>query len=365
MRKSRQTLKGGALGRKGAAAAAHGDGPGPVAPCVAMSHLRVLEYVRSPDPIWNLPADVLEGLARQFPAVRFDAPADEAAANRLLPEAEVVWGWAVRRGNFARAHRLRWIQITAASVHGLLFPELVASEVVVTNGRGLHGIAMAEHALGVILAFTRKLHLARDAQRERRWAQSALWGEAPPIGGLNGRTLGLVGFGAIGRATAERARALGLEVLAVRRRPAPDPAPAHAQWPPERLPELLARAHFLVLAAPLTDATRGLLGAAELARMRRDAIVVNLGRGALIDQQALIEALQAGTIAGAALDVFEREPLDAASPLWGMSNVIVTPHVSGFGPRYWERASELFARNLRAFLDGRPLENVVDKRAGY
>jgi len=330
-----------------------------------MASLCVLEYVRSSDPIWNLPTGVLEGLARDFRDVRFEAPADEAAADRLLPEADVVWGWAVRPANFARAGRLRWIQVSAASVHGLLFPELIASAVVVTNGRGLHGVAMAEHTLGVILAFTRKLHLARDAQRERRWAQSSLWRAAPPFGGLAGRTLGLVGLGAIGRATAERARALGLEVLAVRRHPDPDPAPADAQWGPDRLPELIARADFLVLAAPLTEATRGLIGAAELARMRRDAILINLGRGALVDERALVAALEAGTIAGAALDVFEHEPLDPASPLWAMPNVIVTPHVSGFGPRYWERATELFTRNLRAFLDGRPLENVVDKRAGY
>ena len=330
-----------------------------------MASLCVLEYVRSSDPIWNLPAGVLEGLARDFRDVRFEAPPDEAAADRLLPEADVVWGWAVRPANFEAARRLRWIQVSAASVHGLLFPELIESAVVVTNGRGLHGVAMAEHTLGVILAFTRKLHLARDAQRERRWAQSSLWRDAPPFGGLAGRTLGLVGLGAIGRATAERARALGLEVLAVRRHPDPDPAPADAQWGPDRLPELIARAHFLVLAAPLTEETRGLIGAAELARMRRDAILINLGRGALVDERALVAALEAGTIAGAALDVFEHEPLDPASPLWAMPNVIVTPHVSGFGPRYWERAIELFARNLRAFLDGRPLENVVDKRAGY
>jgi phosphoglycerate dehydrogenase-like enzyme len=330
-----------------------------------MSSLCVLEYVRSSDPIWNLPADVLEGLARRFPDVRFEAPADETGADRLLPEADVVWGWAVRPANFTRAGRLRWIQVTAASVHGLLFPELVESDVTVTNGRGLHGVAMAEHTLGVILAFTRKLHLARDAQRERRWAQSELWSQAPPITGLAGRTLGLVGFGAIGRATAERARTLGLEVLALRRHPDPDPTPAHAQWPPDRLPDLLGLADFVVLAAPLTRETRGLIGTAELERMRRDAILINLGRGALVDERALVAALENGTIAGAALDVFEHEPLDAESPLWGMPNVIVTPHVSGFGPLYWERAAELFARNLRAFLDGRPLENVVDKKAGY
>jgi phosphoglycerate dehydrogenase-like enzyme len=224
---------------------------------------------------------------------------------------------------------------------------------------------MAEHTLGVILMFERKLHLSRDAQRERRWVQEPLFREAPPLGELGGKILGLVGLGAIGSALAVRARALGIEVIAVRRHPKPDPAPADAQWGTDRLSELLERADWLVLAAPLTTETRGFIGASELGRMKPSAVLINLGRGALVDEAALIEALAQGRIAGAGLDVFEQEPLPETSPLWSMPNVILTPHVSGFGPRYWERAIDLFRRNLGAYLAGRPLENVVDKRAGY
>jgi phosphoglycerate dehydrogenase-like enzyme len=151
----------------------------------------------------------------------------------------------------------------------------------------------------------------------------------------------------------------------VRRRPATDPTPADEQWGIDRLPELMERVDWLVLAAPLTPATRGLIGRAELMRLRPHAVLVNLGRGAVVDQASLVEALEAGRVAGAALDVFEEEPLPASSPLWRMPQVIVTPHVAGFGPRFWERICELFARNLRAWLAGEPLENVVDKRAGY
>ena len=144
-----------------------------------------------------------------------------------------------------------------------------------------------------------------------------------------------------------------------------DPAPADAQWDAGRLDELVGLADWLVLASPLTAETRGLIDARRLARMKPSAFLINLGRGQLVDERALHAALEEGRIAGAALDVFEEEPLDPENPLWSAPNVILTPHISGFGPRYWERCMELFRRNLRAWLEGRPLENVVDKRAGY
>jgi phosphoglycerate dehydrogenase-like enzyme len=327
--------------------------------------LRVLEFTRSPDAVWNLPPAQLERLRRDFPDVGFDAPVDEAGADRLLPEADVVFGWAVNQSNFGAARRLRWVAVSAAGVGPLLFPALIESPVVLTNGRGLHAVAMAEHALGVMLAFVRKLHLARDAQHERRWVQRELWTEPPEFGELGGTTLGLVGLGSVGGAIAVRARALGMRVVAVRRHPTTEASPADEEWGPERLGELFERSDFVVLAAPLTPVTRGLVGRERLARMRRGAVLVNLGRGALVDEEALVEALRAGRIAGAALDVFRDEPLPASSALWSLPQVIVTPHVSGLGPRYWERAVDLFALNLRRFLAGEPLVNVVDKRAGY
>uniref|UniRef100_A0A832I6Y4 D-2-hydroxyacid dehydrogenase n=1 Tax=Eiseniibacteriota bacterium TaxID=2212470 RepID=A0A832I6Y4_UNCEI len=357
-------MAGGATGASGDAAARVRRPPAVWHP-VATVTLRVLEWVRSDDAVWNLPASALARLAAAFPGVRFDAPRDEAEAERLLPEADVVYGWAVRRDNFSRCARLRWIHVSAAGVGPLLFPELVESPVVVTNGRGLHAVSMAEHALGVLLALARKLHLARDAQARRAWAQRALWTEPPPFAQLEGATLGVFGFGAVGRAIATRARALGMRVLAVRRRPAADPGPAEAQWGPERLGDLCAASDAIVLCAPLTAETRGALDAAALARLRPHAVLVNLGRGALVDEEALVAALREGRLAGAALDVMREEPLPADSPLWALPNVLLTPHVSGLGPRYWERAVDQFGEHLAAFLEGRPLPNLVDKRAGY
>lgn len=331
-----------------------------------MAKVRVLEFVRHDDNIWNLPRPIVEALARDFSGVEIMSPLTRADADAELPEAEVAFGWAVNRDNFPTAKRLRWIQAAAASVTPLMFPELIESDVLLTNGRGIHAVSMAEHTLGVLLMFARKLHLARDAQLRGEWTAKALWGDPPFFGELNGSTMVLVGFGTVGRAIAERARSLGVRVVVARRRPdAAAPAPADEQWGIERLPELIGRADWLVLVPALTAETRGMIGRAELSLMRPSAVFLNLGRGALVDEDALVETLAAGRIAGAGLDVFREEPLPASSRLWAMPNVILTPHVSGFGPRYWERIVELFRRNLRAYLDGRPLENVVDKRAGY
>ncbi len=330
-----------------------------------MSALRVLEYVRYDDGVWNLPSSHVAALARRFTEVHFDVPANRLEADTLLPAADIVLGFAVRPGNFESARKLKWIHATAAGVGGVLFPGLVDSPVVLTNARGLHAGSMAEHTLGVMLSFVRKLHWSRDAQQARRWDAVPQEREAPVFGELAGATVGLVGFGHVGRGIARMARAMGMRVIAVRRHPARDPAPADEQWGIERLHELLSVSDWVVLCAPHTPATGGMIGAAELARMPAHARLVNLGRGALVDEPALIAALQEGRIAGASLDVFAEEPLAVDSPLWGMREVIVTPHVSGFGPRYWERAMEQFSANLQRYLAGEPLENVVDKRAGY
>ena len=326
--------------------------------------LRVLEYVRDPAGVWSLPAEQLDRLRRDFPDVTFISPANREEMISRLPEAEVVFGWAVRPDNFHLARRVRWIHVSAAGVAAALFPTLIASDVVFTNGRGLHAAAMAEHTLGVMLAFARCLHLARDAQREKRWIQSELMQRSAFLE-IGGTTLGLVGFGRVGNAIASRARHFGLHVIAVRRRPVSPPDPAHEQWGRERLLELAARADWLVLAAASTHETEKLIGASALAAMKPGAVLVNLGRGALVDEPALITALQEGGLGGAALDVTAEEPLPPESPLWDMPNVILTPHISGIGPRYWERAVDQFARNLRAYRRSEPLENVVDKRMGY
>ena len=330
-----------------------------------MTDLRVLEWVRDPAGVWNLPAEHLAALAGEFPGVRFDDPETREECDALLPHADVVLGYGVRPQNFERAGRVRWIHSTAAGVGHLLFPALVESPIVVTNARGLHARSMAEHVLGLMLSFTRRLHVSRDAQAARTWRQAEIWRAEPGFGELAGATLGLVGFGRIGEAVAAAARAFGMRVLAVRRRPAAEAAPADEQWGLERLDDLIAVSDWLVLAAPHTPGTDRLMDAARFARMKPGARLVNISRGALVDEPALIEALRSGRLAGAALDVTAHEPLAPESPLWSMPEVIVTPHLAGVGPRFWERVLGQFAANLRRFRAGEPLENVVDKRGGY
>jgi phosphoglycerate dehydrogenase-like enzyme len=246
----------------------------------------------------------------------------------------------------------------------MLFPELRGSPVVLTNSRGMSADTMAEHVLAVTLAMFRRLPEAWRSQAARVWAQDA-------IGLLGNRTITgsrvlIVGLGAIGMAVAARMTALGATVTGIRRRvEGARPSAVASVAPPGRLQELLPSADVVVVSAPHTRETRHLIGPKEIAALSRQAILVNVSRGHLVDERALSEALAAGRLAGAALDVFQEEPLPPESPLWGLSNVLITPHTSGFRPDHWDAAVEMFAENLRRFDAGQPLLNVVDKVAGY
>ena len=323
--------------------------------------MKVVTSVYS-DPTWTIPPTEVERLQRTFPHIHFvNAPAREDRL-RELADADVAFLSQMKPDEFAAAGRLRWIQSPAAGVAGLLFPELRESSVVVTNARGIHGDAMGEHVIGVAIVLCRQIHLAIRRQGSHLW-------EKPPQAGfrmLRGRVMGVVGLGAIGTAVAERAAALGMEVIAVRRRvDAPRPACVSAVYPPSELGKMLGRADLVVLTAPLTEGTRGLIGAAQLRQMRPDAVLVNVARGKLVREDELQAELARGTIAGAALDVFEHEPLSSESRLWDLPNVVITPHTSAFRDDYWTLAVDLFAANLRRFERGERLANVVDKRAGY
>ncbi len=323
--------------------------------------MKVVTSVYS-DPIWTLPPAEVDRLRQSFPHLAIvDAPSREARL-RELSDADVAFLSQLKPDEFAAASRLRWIQSPAAGVAGLLFPELRDSEVTLTNTRGIHGDAMAEHVIGVTIVLFRQIHLAIRRQVGREWAKEGL----ARFRTLRGRTMGVVGLGAIGTAVAERAAALDADVIAVRRSvSAPRPACVSAVHPPEELDAVLGRADALVLTAPLTGETRGLIGSEQIRRMKPDAILVNVARGRLVREDELAAELARGTIAGAALDVFEHEPLAASSPLWDLPNVVITPHTSAFRDDYWALAVDLFAVNLRRFERGEPLANLVDKAAGY
>lgn len=259
------------------------------------------------------------------------------------------------------APRLRWFHGWGAGVDGLLrHPGLAERDFILTNTSGIHPNQMTEHTLALMLAFARRLPEAMRAQTGRTWRHM----ENNEVFELAGKTLLVVGLGAVGQRIAQVAAALGMRVLGIRRTPGPLPDIEHVAGI-EGLPEHLPEADFVVLVTPLTPETRGLIGERELRLMKQDAYLVNVARGGVVDEKALVHALREGWIAGAGLDVFEQEPLPADSPLWEMPNVIITGHYGGVSPAYDDRAFEVFLDNLHRYRAGQPLRNVVDKRLGY
>jgi phosphoglycerate dehydrogenase-like enzyme len=327
--------------------------------------LTVLVGIYSPFAAWNIPAAHVERLRRELPHHTFlHAPSEQRALD-MIPSAEVAFMSELRPAHLSAAPRLRWVHSPAAGVGGMLFPAMIESPVVVTNSRGISAGTIAEHVLAVMLARFRKLSLAFHSQSLRQWAQEAFVAQSP-LRTIAGARVLVVGLGSIGSATASRLIALGARVTATRRTPTqPAPEGVEAIVPPDRLHELLPGADVVVIAAPQTRETRALIGAPELAAMRRDALLVNVSRGRLVDEAALVAALTNTPTLAAALDVFEEEPLPPTSPLWALPNVLITPHISGFRPDHWDAVTELFADNLRRFDAGQPLLNIVNKDAGY
>jgi phosphoglycerate dehydrogenase-like enzyme len=327
--------------------------------------VNILIGVISPSAVWVMPRSFVEQLRRDFPQHQILEAWDLATIRRLLPEADVAFTPFVDRDVFPAAKRLRWVQSPAVGVGSLMFPELHDSGVMVTTARGIRARPIAEHVIGVTIALARRLPQALRAQAAHRWAQHELEGPQSGVFQLYGRRMGIIGLGAIGTEVAARAGALGMEVAAIRRHP-DRPAPAGIEViGPERLHGLLARSDVLVLSMPHTPETKQIIGRHELQVVKRGSLLVNIARGKLIDDEAVVDALRDGRLGGAALDVFTREPLDPSSPYWDLPNVIITPHTSGAMEDYWTPLVALFSENLRRFERGDALMNVVDKAAGY
>jgi phosphoglycerate dehydrogenase-like enzyme len=285
-------------------------------------------------------------------------------AIRQAPEAD-----AILVANFAHepfqtifplASKVRWVHAVSAGVEYMLSPGFVASPVPLTNGRGAFKDSLAEYALASMLFFAKDLRRLLRNQEARRW-------EPYDMQMLRGQTLGIVGYGEIGSATAQLATRMGMRVLAVRRRPALSKADLNlaATYPMDRLKGLLPECDFVLVAAALTPETRGLIGAPEFAVMKPSAVIINLGRGPIIQESALVDALQTQRIRGAALDVFDQEPLPPEHPFYKMENVLLSPHNADHIPGWIEVAVEIFLDNFQRFLKGEPLLNLVDKKAGY
>ena len=285
---------------------------------------------------------------------------EELAAE--IVDADVLYGFPTA-DLLQRGKALRWIQSPSAGVNYLQdLADLVQSEIVLTNTRGAHGPSIGEHTFALLFALTRHIPESIEAQRKHYWARPELYRTSREMRGL---TMGVVGFGAIGRAVAQRAKGFDMDILAVDPHPDPGAPFVTETWGMERLPDLLEQSDVVVVAAPLTAESYHLLDAAALARMKPDAYLIVVSRGGIVDEEALADALEAGKLAGAGLDVTEVEPLPAESRLWDAPNVVITPHTAGDSSEKERRCVEILRENLIRFANGEALMNLVDKQRGY
>jgi phosphoglycerate dehydrogenase-like enzyme len=304
---------------------------------------------------------MLQRLPKSTRVITGNRYSDLAAA---APSADVLFSWfgnkELMKKLWPLASRLVWVHSLTAGLDAVLFPELVESPVPLTNSRGAFSQTLGEFVIASILFF------AKDLRRMVRNQAAGAW--APfDVEEVRRQTLGVVGYGDIGRAIAQRAKGLGMKVLALRRRPEPSASDPFVDEfvPPGNKLDLLRRSDYVAIAAPLTEETRGMIGEAEIRAMKSTAVVINVGRGPVILERALVKALEEGTIRGAALDVFNVEPLPAGHPFFKLDNLLLSPHCADHTSGWIEGAIEIFLGNFERFRKGEALRNVVDKKLGY
>lgn len=306
-----------------------------------------------------------EALRARWPEMRVVHLPDYDALPPELPDTDIFIGYSLRAVQLKDAKKLKWIHSTAAGVAQLAYPELRDSGILVTNPRGIFSKPMAEHIIGMMLALARNFPDSTRYQDKCVWGQSQIWDKPEQLSELNGKTLLIVGFGSIGYELAKRAKAFEMRVWGVTRSGRGDASLADKIVPATELPTVLPEADYVVIAAPETSETKHLIGAEEISKMKHGARLLNLGRGSLLDEAALVAALESGQLAGAALDVTSTEPLPTDSPLWKAPNLFITPHTSGVSERLWERQTEILLNLLELWFNGAEMTNVVDLGRGY
>lgn len=327
--------------------------------------MRILIHIQWPVKAWSIPDTHAAALYEQFPNVEFVRVHNIDDAARAIVDCDAAFTPRMTAEMVKGAPKLRWVHSPAAAVEGLLpLDALAAQNVTVTNSKGVQAIPIAEHVMGGILMLSRKFDRTLDAQRERKWIQNDLVEDWPWL--LNGQRMTIVGLGTIGIEVAKRAHAFGISVTGVRRNTSSEkPSFVDRVVGTDALDDALTGCDLLVLSAPGVNATQRMIGERQLALLNRGAVLVNVARAGIVDAPAMRAALESGQLAGAVLDVFEREPLDTNDDLWNAKNVIITPHSAGFRRSHWDEVAALFAENLSRYLRGDSLENRVDLAAGY
>lgn len=319
--------------------------------------VRRLEDIAGPG--WTVESIEIDAVASGDGVAEVPAPVLEA-----VEDAEIYFGFGVPAAIIRRGRELRWVHSAAAGVRTSLSGPLGDADVLFTNSAGIYGPPLGEWAIGAMLHFARGFDIVTAS--DDPWPYDAMAAEGHPLRELSGSRVTVVGYGGIGAEIGRRAHALGMRVTAVRARPdRPSPEEVERVVGPDDLAEAVEGAHYVVLALPETAGTEGLVDRELLARLRPDCVLLNLARGNIIDEPSLIEAVRAGRLRGAALDVFATEPLPADSPLLELPNVLLTPHAGSVSPRFWKRQSDLMADNLARYLRGEELVNLVDRQRGY
>jgi phosphoglycerate dehydrogenase-like enzyme len=326
---------------------------------------KLLLCVWHPFTEWRPKPAMPEAIRERWPEMRVVHLPDYLPLPRELPDADIFVGYSLRAEQLSDAKKLKWIHSTAAGVAQLMYPELRDSGVMVTNASGIFSVTMAEHTMGLLLALARNIPDAVRAQDQARWAQQELWDKPQHFTELNGQILLIVGLGSIGRELARRAQAFDMRVWGVTRSGTGDRAHTEKIVAVAELHEVLPEADYVVIAAPETTETRHLMGALQFSRMKHGARLVNVSRGSLLDELALIRVLESGALGGAALDVTETEPLPADSPLWHAPNLLITPHTSAVSDQLWQRETALLLELLERWFEGREMTHRVDFARGY
>ena len=314
---------------------------------------------------WRPQPVLPETLRRRWPEMRILHLPNYDLLPQELPDTDIFVGYSLRPQQLKLAKKLKWLHSTAAGVAQLMYPELRDSGIVVTNPSGIFSIPMAEHTVGLLIALARNFPDSVRYQDASHWGQQDLWDKPQRLTELNGQLLLIVGYGSIGRELARRAHAFDIRVWGVTRSGKGDPSYAEKILPVSQLDDALPQADYVVVAAPETAETAKLMNAMRIAKMKRGGRLINVGRGSLLDESALLQALESGALAGAALDVTETEPLPPDSPLWKAPNLFITPHTSAVSDRLWLRQANILVQLLERWFDGRDLFNQVDFTRGY